>query len=365
MVRHRTAEAGASCRPPTWSLWTNPSGCRLRALIVGLGVVGSRCARQLLSSNVLDELIVLSRDPSRAGPQLAALGGAGAVRAQELTRSTLAAEARGTSVVLFTCPGPVAEWAEMALEAGAGVVSANDGTNEARSLLRLDARARAQGLPVAVGAAVAPGLSCLLAWWAASQMDELTEVHVATFGTGGPWCARRRHSALREPVEEWRDGAWERRVAGSGRELVWFPAHVGADCYRLNRPDPLLLTLAFPGLRVATARAAATRRDRFTSWLPMLRPPHPEGTVGGLRVEARGRKAGAAESVIVGASGRPGLVAGTVAAAAALRALSGGLRAGAGGLASLAKDPAALLADLVERGTLLMAFEGAALTPAW
>jgi hypothetical protein len=222
-----------------------------------------------------------------------------------------------------------------------------------------------RGVPIVVGAAVAPGLSCLLAWWAASQMDQVSEVHVATFGTGGPSCARARHAALSEPVEEWRQGRWARRVAGSGRELIWFPGQAGADCYRLARPDPLLLTLAFPGLRVCTTRAAASRRDRFTSWLPMLRRPHPEGTVGGLRVEARGWKGGAAESVIVGASGRPALLAGTVAAAAAVCAASGELSPGAGGLASLAKDPLRVLAELSERGVQLMAFEGAALTPAW
>jgi len=156
-----------------------------------------------------------------------------------------------------------------------------------------------------------------------------------------------------------------RKVAGSGRELVWFPGQAGADCYRLNRPDPLLLTLAFPGLQAATTRAAASRRDRLTSWLPMLRAPHPEGTVGGVRVEARGRKAGAAESVIVGASGRPALLAGTVLAAAAVCAANGQLRPGAGGLVSVAKDPAAILTELTERGVHLMAFEGAALSPAW
>jgi len=196
-------------------------------------------------------------------------------------------------------------------------------------------------------------------------MDEVTEVHVASLGTGGPACARRHHAALRERVEEWRDGVAVRKVAGSGRELVWFPEQAGADCYRVNRPDPLLLTRAFPGLKSVTTRAAASRRDRFTSWLPMLRQPHPEGTVGALRVEVRGRRATAGETVataettVVGASGRPALLAGTVAAAAAGRAAAGELRPGAGGLASLVVAPGDFLAELSDRGVRLMAFEGA------
>ena len=37
-----------------------------------------------------------------------------------------------------------------------------------------------------------------------------------------------------------------------------------------------------------TARVAASRRDRLTARLPMLRPPHPEGLIGAVRVEVRG-----------------------------------------------------------------------------
>jgi hypothetical protein len=212
---------------------------------------------------------------------------------------------------------------------------------------------------------MAPGLSCLLAAWAVTKMDEVTEVHVATLGTGGPACARRRHAALREVLDEWRDGAWARKVAGSGRELVWFPGYSGADCYRVNRPDSLLLTRAFPTLRAATARAAASRRDRFTSRLPMLRPPHPEGTVGAVRVEVRGRRAGEAEVVILGAAGRAALLAGTVAASAAVRAATGRLRPGAGGLASLVSSPGELLAELSERGVNILTFEGGGTPAAW
>lgn len=332
---------------------------------MGLGAVGSRCARQLLLSPLVSELVILARRPSEVAPQVTALGGGHGVELEQLSPVALARLARGAGVVLLAAAGAVLPWAETAVAAGAPVVSTCDEPAEVRALLALAPAARARGVPVVAGAAMAPGLSCLLAWWAASQMDEVTELHVATLGTGGPSCARRRHAALREPVEEWRAGRWVRKVAGSGRELVWFPGQMGADCYRVNRPDALLLRQAFPGLDAATARAAASRRDRFTSWLPMLRPPHPEGTIGAVRVEARGRRAGAAESVIVGAGGRPALLAGMVAAGAAVAALSGQLRAGAGGLASLATDPARMLLELRDRGARLVTFEGAAISPAW
>jgi saccharopine dehydrogenase-like NADP-dependent oxidoreductase len=337
----------------------------VRAILVGLGAVGARSARQLLSSNSINELVVFSHRAAGGEPRVAALGGAGIVRPEVLSDASFSEALSGASVVLLAAPGLRFWHAEESVRAGVPVVSVSDDPGEVRQLLDLDGEATKQRVAVAVGAGMVPGLSCLLTAWAASSLDELSEVHVASLGTGGRACARRHHAALREPVEEWRDGAWERKVASSGRELVWFPEQAGADCYRINRPDTLLIARAFPGLRFATTRAAASRRDRFTSWLPMLRPPHPEGTVGAVRVEVRGLRGGAAETVVVGAVGRPALLAGAVAAAMAVRAASGQLRAGAGGLASLVEAPGEVLADLSERGVRLVTFEGATMTPAW
>ncbi|MGP8208578.1 MAG: hypothetical protein ACLQVK_21430 [Acidimicrobiales bacterium] len=337
----------------------------MRAVLVGLGAVGARSARQLLSSKSVSELVVLSRKPALAEARVAALGAAGVVRLEQLRPPLFGQVLMGTGVVLLAAPDPGAELAGASVRASVPVVSSSDDPGEVRALLELDGEARRRGVSVAAGAGMAPGLSCLLAAWAVTRLDEVTEVHVATLGTGGPACARRRHAALREVVDEWREGAWARRVAGSGRELVWFPGYSGADCYRVNRPDPLLLTGAFPSLRSASTRAAASRRDRFTSRLPMLRPPHPEGTVGAVRVEVRGRRAGQAEVVILGAGGRAALLAGTVVASAAVRAAAGRLRPGAGGLAALVSSPGELLAELSERGVSIQTFEGGGTPPAW
>ena len=78
-----------------------------------------------------------------------------------------------------------------------------------------------------MGAAFSPGLSCLLARHAADSLDAVDEVHFARHGAAGPLCASERLAALRSPVREWCDGSWEKRSAGSGRELCWFPDPVG------------------------------------------------------------------------------------------------------------------------------------------
>ena len=93
-----------------------------------------------------------------------------------------------------------------------------------------------------------------------------------------------------------------------------------------------------------TARLAATRRDRLTSRLPMLRPPHADGGPGAVRVELRGERAGEGRvTVVYGAMDVPSVAAGAVAARAAARRRSTAAlrRIGAGGLGRAGRAAAA------------------------
>ncbi len=186
----------------------------------------------------------------------------------------------------------------------------------------------------------------------------VTEVHVARSGTGGPACARQHHAALTGQGLDWRDGAWQPRTAGSGRELCWFPDPIGAeDCYRAELPDALLLVPAFPAVERVTARLSATRRDRLSAHLPMLRKPHPEGLVGAARVEVRGVRDGSTDALVLGALDRPAVAAGATAALALRWAVAGRLPVGAGGLGRVG-DPVAFLNELVTVGIKAAVFEG-------
>ncbi len=328
-------------------------------VLSGPGSVGTRVARQLLLDGTIEQLTVNHRDQRRAARAVEGLGDRVVLRSGRPTDIPA-----GTDVVVVASPSGAPAVARAALAAGAHVVVAADDPHDTRALLALDGRARLVGRSIVVGAAMAPGLSCVLARWAATRLDRVDEVHVASLGTGGPACARRHHAALSSVGIEWYDGAWRRRPGGSGRELVWFPGPVGgADCYRARLVDPTLLVPAFPAARRVSARMEATRRDRFSAPLPMLRPPHPEGTVGAVRVELRGWVGAVSDSVVVGAVGRPALVAGTVAALAARWAVEGRLaRPGAAGMAEMVGEPAAFLARVSERGIPISVFDGSAVS---
>lgn len=327
----------------------------VKVAVVGVGAVGSRCARQLASTADVSAVQVFDRDRSRSRAVVASLGPPAQVAASVEDAVDWA------DVVVFAHPEPHRPVAELALDAGSHVVSTADTLDDVRDLLELDAEARERNRAVVVGAGFAPGLTDLLARHAAGTFDTVLEVHVAKSGTGGPACARVHHDALGSTAIDWRDGAWVRRRGGSGRELCWFPDPVaGQDCYRAALPDALLLVPLFPGVQRVTARVAATRRDRFTAWLPMFIPPHPEGMVGAIRVELRGRRGRIHETMVYGAIDRPGVAAGAVASTAAILAGTGSLvRPGAASLAELVQSPLPVLADLARRGVKAAVFEGA------
>ena len=263
-------------------------------------------------------------------------------------------------VVVVAVPSGARRAVTAAVANGSHVVAAIDDPSDVRALQGVDAAARGAGVTVALGTDMAPGLSCVLAAHMSERFDQVDEIHVASVGTGGPVCARRHHSALTALAVDWEDGEFRRRPAGSGRELVWFPEPVGgADCYRASLADPFLLVPAFPGCRRITSRLEATRRDRMTSWLPMMRAPHPEGLSGAVRVELRGWLAGRAQTTILGTAVAPAVAAGAVTAATARWAATGRLvRPGAAGLAELVGAPSVFLKELGAEGITVSAFEG-------
>lgn len=317
--------------------------------VLGIGATGARAARQLASAEGVGT-VVLGGPGERPAVLRQSLGSSAEVG------DPLAAGAR--AVVLAGPVGTHTEVARRCIDLGIDVVSTSDAVDDARGLLALDDRARAAGVRVVVGAGFAPGLSCVLARHLGSWVDEVDEIHLARFGTGGPACARHHHRALGARSLDWRDGGWLRRRGGSGRELAVFPDPVGSlDCYRAALPDALLLQPAFPGARRIAARQAANRRQRLLAFLPMLRRPHPEGRIGAIRVEVRGRRGGESVCEVAGAIDRPAVAAGAVAGLATRWALAGRLEPGAAGLAARV-EPVPFLQELSDYGVRAAVFVG-------
>lgn len=287
--------------------------------VVGAGVTGSRVVAQLLTLGH-SRLRIIDNNRTKAH-QLASL-----YRTREnALESGDGDDFLGCETVVLACAKPHGSIAKKLIDARVNVVSLSDDIGDVMGLLNLHAAAKKSDSVVIVGAAASPGLTGLLVHSASSHFDSIDEVHVALHGTGGPNCAHQHHDALSGQSIGWHDDDWLRRPAGSGRELCWFPEPVGAyDCYRAEMADPVLLKHAMPHLTRITARMSATRRDRFTSRLPMMAPPHAEGGMGSVRVEVRGWRTGSRIVEILGVAERVAQIAGVVAASTAHEVATGG-----------------------------------------
>ena len=324
-----------------------------RVGVIGVGNVGARVVRQLLSNTDIGSISVVDIKPGRAREVVDVIG-------ENTSVARTPTDLEADVVVLCSAGGSHGALARHALESGQHVVSVGDSINDVRELLDLDAEARVRGLSVVVGAGFAPGLSCILARHAARHFDDVEEIHVFKAGTGGPDCARQHHRALGGDAIDWRDGSFVDRRGRSGRELVWFPDPLGSrDCYRGALADALLLAPAFGEVERVTSRISATRRDRLTALLPMLRRPHADGGPGAIRVEVRGRQGTGRDVIVHGAVDHPSVAAATVAATATDRVLDGRWGpSGARGLGSI-DDSVSWLGDLARRGVKAATFEGA------
>lgn len=326
-------------------------------LLVGAGAVGRRAARQLAETDAVERILVVDHSAGRAREVAAAIG----AKAEAIPwRITDPLPPEVVVVAAATDASSEREIAERALEARVPLASCSDDPDAVRALLDLDDAAQEAGVVLAAGCGLAPGLSDVLARHAADALDDVEEVHVARSGSAGPACGRSVEHSGRGAVLEWRDGAWVRERAGSGRQLVWFPGPVGGrDCRRAGSGQASLLVDAFPRVKRASMRVAHRAPGGRQS---RRRRADPDGDWGAVWVEVRGRRGRAEEVLVYGAVDRMAFAAGTVLALSA--AWLGGLgegrvtQAGAHGLGALV-DPVPFLAELARRGVRAATFEGA------
>jgi hypothetical protein len=347
-------------------------------LLVGAGAVGRRAARQLAETDGVERILIADRNADAADEAATAMGD----RAEVVDWAPDRPLPGGVDVVASAIGGP-AERAvfERAVEAGVPAAGCGDDADTVRSLLDLDDAAREAGVTLAAGCGLAPGLADVLARHAADAVEVVQEIHVARAGIAGAACRSANLRASRGPVLEWHDGAWARHRAGSGRQLVWFPAPVGGlDCHRAGSGQAPLLVDAFPTLTRASMRVASPLGPgrqapglRLLGHIPVVstaltggnaaRPGRdPDGEWGAVWVEVRGRRGRSEEILVYGAVDRMPFAAGAVLAVSALWLAGDGAApvttTGVHGLAALV-DPVPFLGELARRGLKAAAFEGA------
>ncbi len=320
------------------------------AFLAGLGEVGVRAARQLTETPGIDAVVIAATPSKRTEDVLASLGD----RVRLVQWQPGADLPDGCDVAVAALPGELDRTvAEAAVARGVPAVVATDRGDVAEAIGELDGAARRAGVAVAVGAGMAPGLSCVLAAHAATLFDELIEIRVARCGIAGDASERSAREELRPMPLVRRAGKWVR--GARLEELEWFPEPIGArDCQLVGAGGPLLARL-FPEIERVTWSMAEPVKVRKG-----MRRVDPDDGWGAIRVEVFGRRGGAVDSVVYGVVDRTALAAGaTLAVAAAHVVARDPAMSGVGSLAAFV-DPVPFLHDLAARGVKAAAFEGAA-----
>ena len=322
------------------------------ALVVGVGEVGTRAARQLVDTPGFANVWLADHDESRARQVADALGPS--VRTVGFTPGDPIPP--DVSVVACALPSGVGhDVAAAGIAAGVPVASTDDEHDAIDQLRALDQNARTAAVTVAVGCGLAPGLADVLVAHAASLFENVDEIRVARTGWAGPASVDTVRHERRLEVRAWRDGGW-REERSRGDALVFFPEPIGGRDCRMVTGAARLLVDAFPNVpRISVQSGEPPRRTRFR------RRFGDEGEWGAARVEVWGHRDGSHGCVVYGVVDRTAVAAGATLAVVTAR-LAGMLgpvlkQPGVQGLGVLV-EPVPFLAELAQRGVRAAVFEG-------
>jgi len=324
------------------------------ALVVGVGAVGTRAARQLIDTDGVDRLLLADRHDSHLAEIADALG----PDAQAIDFAPGDPIPHDVDVVVTALPGGVDhDVVAAAIAAGVPVASSEDEHEAIDQLRALAPNARSAGVTVAIGCGLAPGLADVLVAHASSMFEKVDEIRVARTGWAGPASVDTVRHERRVLVHTWHDGSW-REEHPHGESLVWFPEPIGArDCRLVTGGTGLLVDANASVPRISVQLGEPPRRARFR------RRFGDDGEWGAARVDVFGRRSGTLDCAVYRVVERTAVAAGTVLAVVASR-LAGVLEGpttqpGVHGLAVLV-EPIPFLRELAHRGVRAAVFEGVA-----
>jgi saccharopine dehydrogenase (NAD+, L-lysine-forming) len=141
-----------------------------------------------------------------------------------------------------------------AIAAGVNYIDICDNCNVSKEIFELDESAKKAGVSICTGFGGSPGITNILAKYAADKLDEVDEIGVFwavavndAFGVAGLTQAM---SQFIGDVVQYIDGHWIEVAAGSGSEEVTFMEPAGkGEVYYAAHPEAVTLPRFIPGIR--------------------------------------------------------------------------------------------------------------------
>lgn len=273
----------------------------MKAMVLGCGEMAREAIKDLYNSEIFSEIAVGARDLGRASEVLAHLG----LERKRTKVTTFPVEIgrtadleetmRGFSVVV-NCTGPnyknEVPVAQAAMRAGVHLVDINDDYETTFLMLDLNEQVKKAGLTFVLGLGASPGINNVLVRAAASQLDEVEEIHTAWVMSGadpgGLALSYHLLHSLSGKALTYRDGRLiEVRSFIDGKERMEFPAPVGAlDVFHIGHPEPITLSRCYPEAKLIDDKA--TFQPPFVNdWIVSLGKMAGEA---GQTVQVKGRE---------------------------------------------------------------------------
>ncbi len=231
----------------------------MKAVVLGgAGVMGSYAAMRMAKEGIFSELIIADLN-EEVGRKIAAQCG-GEFKKIDVTNSNELAECMQGADVVVNCVGPFYKFAPLilkaAIEEGVDYVDICDDYDATQELIeKFNDGAVERDVTCIIGLGASPGITNVVASYAAEKLDEVEEIKVyVTRGikeeAGGAIPYHMLHCWIGEiPVYE--NGEYKKaRGLRDGKECVKFPEPFGeASVYYFGHPETITLPRYIKGLK--------------------------------------------------------------------------------------------------------------------
>ena len=245
----------------------------MKALVLGgCGIMGASVARDLIKGEEVTKVTLadkrISMDNVHDSVQKS---NKVSTEILDVTDHRALIEAISRHAVVINCVGPFFRYGintiKAAIEAGVNYVDICDDYDPVREAFTLDEAAKKAGICVCVGFGAGPGITNMVAKYAADKLDEVEEIReywvVGIGDPSGPAAMAHSIHMFEGAVPQFIDGKWVDVPGGSGAEEVEFLPPVGkCEVYYVGHPEPITLPRYIKkGLRTMTVKGG---------WLPPL-----------------------------------------------------------------------------------------------
>lgn len=249
----------------------------------GCGQEGRTSVRALLQDERVERLVVADRDVARADAFVAELSDRRlSVAHVDVTDTPRLMEVLAGADVVANFVGPYYRFGQLtlaaAIRAGVNYVDINDDTDATAQCMALSDEASAAGVTAVVGLGASPGLSNVMARYAAEQLDQADridirwQVSITDVDQSAGISAALLHflHAVDGEVPQFIDGELRPVPAYSGEETVDFRSIGARQAYFTAHPEPLTLSRSLKGVRDVTCKGGVAGLDEIVPILRLL-----------------------------------------------------------------------------------------------